>query len=221
MTSPTSIIPGWPSSRRAAIRALRLAPIYPSSSPNVIAVGGHTLTAAARTARGYTETAWSGGGSGCSAYEAMPAWQAAVPNAVTACRTRRAVADVSADANPATGVAVYDSFGYPGCIRARSVVRASPHRSSAGSTDSPATRRSPRPTVLRVSHAAASYTLPNLFDITSGGNGTCSIALACTASTGWDGPTGLGSPDGIAGFDRRRAAADAANPDRRRRERSQ
>jgi len=175
-------------------------PIYPSSSPDVIAVGGTTLTAAAQTARGYTETAWGGGGSGCSAYEAMPAWQAAVPNAVTACRTRRAVADVSAEANPATGVAVYDSFGYPGwypgMIGGTSL--AAPIISGlyglAGNAPVAAADGA------QGLYATASYTLPNLFDITSGSNGTCSIALACTASTGWDGPTGLGSPDGIAGF---------------------
>ena len=48
---------------------------YPAASRYVTAVGGTTLTQAAGTARGWTETAWSGAGSGCSAYEPKPAWQ--------------------------------------------------------------------------------------------------------------------------------------------------
>lgn len=175
-------------------------PIYPSTSPNVIAVGGTTLAAAGGTTRGYAETAWSGGGSGCSAYEAMPAWQASIANAVTACGTERAVADASADANPSTGVAVYDTEGYsgwfPGMIGGTSV--ATPIIGSiyalAGNTS---TLSAPGAKSL---YGAYSYTLPNMFDITSGTNGTCSVSLRCTAATGWDGPTGLGSPDGIAGF---------------------
>jgi len=175
-------------------------PIYPSTSPDVIAVGGTTLSAAPQTARGYTETAWSGGGSGCSAHEPMPAWQVTVANAVAVCRTRRAVADIAADANPATGVAVYDSYGYPGwypgTIGGTSLaapivggIYGLAGNASLAAGDG-----------AQGLYAAASYTLPNLFDITGGGNGSCGIVLACTASTGWDGPTGLGSPDGIAGF---------------------
>jgi subtilase family serine protease len=175
-------------------------PIYPSTSPDVIAVGGTTLTPAAGTPRGYAEAAWSGGGSGCSSVESMPAWQAALPNAVAACGTHRAVADVSADANPATGVAVYDTYGYagwyPGMIGGTSLAAPivgaiyalagnAAGAASAGAGDL---------------YAHASYTLPNLFDVVSGSNGTCTARLACTAGAGWDGPTGLGSPDGIAGF---------------------
>ena len=40
---------------------------YPASSHYVTAVGGTTLTKAPGTARGWTETAWDGAGSGCSA----------------------------------------------------------------------------------------------------------------------------------------------------------
>jgi len=175
-------------------------PIYPSSSPDVIAVGGTTLTPAAGTARGYTETAWSGGGSGCSGFEPMPVWQAALPNAVAACGTRRAVADVSADANPATGAAVFDTYGYPGWYPgmiggtslATPIVGAI--YALAGNAFA-ATASGAGPL-----YANASYTLPNLFDVVSGSNGTCTARLACTAAAGWDGPTGLGSPDGIAGF---------------------
>jgi subtilase family serine protease len=175
-------------------------PIYPSTSPDVIAVGGTTLTASPGSSRGYDEMAWSGGGSGCSSAEAMPAWQAALPAAVAACRTRRAVADLAADANPATGVAVYDSYGYPGwypgMIGGTSL--AAPIIAGiyglAGNAPVAASHGAAS------LYASATVTQPDLFDITSGSNGTCAPALACTASAGWDGPTGFGSPDGIAGF---------------------
>ena len=83
---------------------------YPAASPYVTAVGGTTLTRDRNVPRGWTETVWgssSGGegtGSGCSAYEAKPSWQTD-----TGC-AHRTVADVSADANPDTGVALYDTF---------------------------------------------------------------------------------------------------------------
>lgn len=175
-------------------------PIYPAASPDVIAVGGTTLSPAAGTARGYAETAWSGGGSGCSAFEAMPAWQAALPGAVAACHTRRALSDVAADANPATGVAVYDSYGYPGWYPGM-IGGTSLATPIVGAVYALAGNASTLVTSGASSlYARASYTAPNLFDITSGSNGDCSLGLACTASAGWDGPTGLGSPDGVAGF---------------------
>ena len=175
-------------------------PIYPSTSPNVIAVGGTTLTADAGLARGFHETAWSNGGSGCSTVEPMPVWQTGVAKAVAACGSKRAVADVAAVADPSTGVAVYDSYGYPGWFPgmiggtsvAAPIVAAmyglAGHGAGAGQLG---------PAVL---YAHASYSAPTLFDVTSGANGTCSTVIACTAGIGWDGPTGLGSPAGIAGF---------------------
>ena len=77
---------------------------YPAASPDVTAVGGTTLSTATN-ARGWTESAWSGAGAGCSAYEGKPTWQK------DAGCGRRTVADVSADADPNTGVAIYDSYG--------------------------------------------------------------------------------------------------------------
>ncbi len=75
---------------------------FPASSQWVVAVGGTTLTPSATT-RGWSETAWSGTGSGCSSYNAAPTGQSAT---VTGC-PRRAMADVSAVADPRTGLAVY------------------------------------------------------------------------------------------------------------------
>ena len=73
---------------------------FPASSPHVTAVGGTHLVTASNS-RGWTETAWSGAGSGCSTVYAKPSWQHD-----TGC-SKRTVADVSAVADPNTGVAVY------------------------------------------------------------------------------------------------------------------
>src|SRR2546423_2713206 len=79
--------------------------IHPASSRFVTAVGGTSLRKASN-ARGWSETAWNGAGSGCSAYNTALTGQ----SGLTGC-SRRAVADVSAVADPNTGVAVYDTYG--------------------------------------------------------------------------------------------------------------
>lgn len=83
--------------------------IWPSTSPNVISVGGTTLT---QTAAGYTETAWSGSGGGISAIEPIPDYQASVDSTLSI--PRRATPDVAYNADPNTGFLVYDSYGYGG-----------------------------------------------------------------------------------------------------------
>ena len=84
---------------------------YPAASPDVTAVGGTTLIRNIST--GWSKTAWSGAGSGCSAYESQPSWQT-LDNTITAVCRKRAVADVSADADPNTGVSVYDTYSFQG-----------------------------------------------------------------------------------------------------------
>jgi subtilase family serine protease len=164
---------------------------YPASSPYVTAAGGTTLTDTNGT---YSETAWSGSGSGCSAYEPQPAWQSSLTNISDVCRYR-AVADVSADANPNTGVAVYDSTPYQGLsgwlvfggTSVASPVIASVYALAGGEPSG---------------YSGAAYAYANashLHDITSGSTGSCGTDL-CNAGPGWDGPTGLGSPDGIGAF---------------------
>jgi len=170
-------------------------PIYPSTSPNVVAVGGTSLALNGNTppSRTFTETAWSGGGSGCSAYETT-----FVPisflGPAAACGTKRAVADVAADADPNTGVAVYDTAGYngwfPGMVGGTSVAT-----QLIGGVIGLAGNAPAAPGSLYTNYNSA-----NFFDITSGTNGTCAPILLCTAQQGWDGPTGLGSPNGIGGF---------------------
>jgi subtilase family serine protease len=84
---------------------------YPAASPLVTAVGGTSLRRDA-SPRGWSETPWSGASSGCSQYEPKPSWQHD-----PGC-TQRSIADVSAVADPATGVALYDTYQAPGWIEA-------------------------------------------------------------------------------------------------------
>jgi subtilase family serine protease len=87
---------------------------YPSASPNVISVGGTTLNLNANGSVA-SETGWSSGGGGCSAYEAATSAQAGFSQyAQAGCNGKRATPDVSLDADPATGVSVYDSTKYQG-----------------------------------------------------------------------------------------------------------
>jgi subtilase family serine protease len=163
---------------------------FPASSKYVTAVGGTSLSKATN-ARGWTESAWSGAGSGCSAYEAKPAWQTDRGCA------RRTIADVSAVANPNTGVAVYDTYGGdPGWMVFGGTSASSP---LIGAVYAMAGGTSPQ---LPWTHASS------LNDVTSGNNGRCttgrkgnsSTAYLCTAGVGYDGPTGLGTPNGTGAF---------------------
>ncbi len=153
---------------------------YPASSAMVLAVGGTTLSQSG-SSRGWAESAWNGGGSGCSAFIAKPSWQTD-----PGC-TMRMEADVSAVADPNTGVAVYDTnnggwIGVGGTsaatpLVAAILVAAGKAKLSAG---------------FVYAHAQAFY------DVTSGSNGTCSPSYECTAQTAYDGPTGIGTPNGTA-----------------------
>jgi subtilase family serine protease len=164
---------------------------YPASSRWVTSVGGTTLRRSSST-RGFTETAWSQTGSGCSSLN-VTTWQ---PATTTAC-AGRAVADVSAVADPATGVAVYDSDPYEeasGWLTFGGTSASSPIVAAvfalAGNTAE----------VTDGSFIWAHHTTSGLWDIRSGSNGDCETTQWCTARTGWDGPTGWGTPHGVAAF---------------------
>ncbi|MDE2399780.1 MAG: S53 family peptidase [Patescibacteria group bacterium] len=162
---------------------------YPAASKYVTAVGGTTLTLNGNNYVG--ETAWSGAGSGCSAYETQPSFQNFLNPSIC---SNRAVADVSADADPNSGAAVYDSVRYQG--------RSGWFKVGGTSLASP---------IIAATYALAGNTstinngfpyanvLNNLHDIISGSNGSCGNLL-CTAVAGYDGPTGLGSPLGTNAF---------------------
>lgn len=164
---------------------------YPASSKWVTAVGGTTLRHST-SRRGFTESAWTGSGSGCSTYN-KTTWQDA---ATTGC-DGRAVADVAAVADPATGVAVYDSEDYQGAsgwltfggTSASSPIIAAAF-ALAGNTSE----------VTDGSYVWAHHTSSSLTDVRSGTNGTCDPGQLCNAGAGWDGPTGWGSPTGLGAF---------------------
>jgi subtilase family serine protease len=160
---------------------------FPAASQYVTAVGGTTLNRVTG-GRGWSETVWSGAGSGCSAYITKPSWQ------TDAGCSRRTVADVSAVADPNTGVAVYDTYRlHPGgwlVFGGTSV--AAPIIGSvyalAGNASS-------------INYGSYSYShLSSLFDVVSGSNGSCGGSYLCTGVSGYDGPTGNGTPNGTGGF---------------------
>ncbi|HXU23622.1 MAG TPA: S53 family peptidase [Tepidiformaceae bacterium] len=87
---------------------------YPSASPKVVSVGGTTLHFDSNGAV-TSETGWSGSGGGCSLYETANIAQSAFGQyAQAGCVGKRATPDVSLDADPASGVSVYDTYGYQG-----------------------------------------------------------------------------------------------------------
>jgi hypothetical protein len=174
---------------------------YPAASPDVIAVGGTTLNGCKGTScRGFTgESAWRRSSGGTSAYESIPGYQKSYKGPVSGAPSifaltlgKRAIPDVSFDANPATGVSVYDSSPYQGqagwftdggtSLGAPSwagivAAAATEGRSALQGDDA----------IYSGGYAA------NLRDITAGANGKC--GAACTAGTGYDRVTGLGSPN--------------------------
>ncbi|MFE3651295.1 S8 family serine peptidase [Streptomyces sp. NPDC059152] len=165
---------------------------YPAASQYVTAVGGTSLQQDG-SARGWSESVWGssaggeGAGSGCSQYDAKPAWQKD-----TGC-AKRTVADVASVADPATGLAVYDSYQASGWNVYGGTSASAPFiagvyalAGTPGASDTPAS--------YPYSHASA------LNDVTSGSNGSCSPSYLCTAGDGYDGPTGLGTPNGTAAF---------------------
>jgi subtilase family serine protease len=160
----------------------------PASYKSVVAVGGTSLSRASNS-RGWSEKAWSGAGSGCSTLNAKPSWQ----TSATQC-SGKATADVSAVADPNTGVAVYDSTPYQG---------RSGWQVYGGTSASSPIVASVYAMGGNLGGYPASYTWAHtsgLNDVTSGSNGSCSPAVWCTSGSGWDGPTGLGTPNGTSAF---------------------
>jgi subtilase family serine protease len=170
---------------------------FPAASRFVTAVGGTRLTKGSST-RGWSESVWStssteGTGSGCSTRDARPAWQSSV-SAITAVCSHRALADVSAVADPATGVAVYDSFTFKGASGWLKFGGTSVSSPIIASTYALAGNAS------TVNYGSFPYShTGSLYDVTTGQTASCGSVL-CTAANGWDGPTGLGTPNGTGAF---------------------
>ena len=164
---------------------------WPAASPNVVSVGGTSLRRASSASRGWTESVWgytdgTGTGSGCSSQEPKPVYQRTISSTLCA---RRALNDVSVVGDPNTGVAVYQdgSWWQFGGTSAGSPIIAAMY-ALAGTPTSTSSPSYP-------------YAHRGSFnDIKGIANGYCGNAL-CTAGPGWDGPSGVGSPIGVAGFD--------------------
>jgi streptogramin lyase len=160
---------------------------YPAASPDVIAAGGTTLKKA-ENARGWTESVWTGTGSGCSKYEEKPPWQTD-----KAC-TDRTDNDVAADASEESPVSVYDSYEYPGWEDVWGTSAATPIISGIEAQASSATR---------TLTADAFYKKPSmLFHVSEGSNGTCTPPaedeyLCHGTKEGYNAPTGQGTPDKV------------------------
>jgi hypothetical protein len=237
---------------------------YPAASPHVIAVGGTHLSLSASGAW-ESETVWNddhggnenygAGGSGCSTQFEAQSWQRAVPDwSKVGCEKRRAVADVAADGDPDSGVAVYDSVPDPheeevaggkietvntplywwpiGGTSVASPIIASMFALAGGA------HGVEYPAKTLYEHLETGPGL--LHAVTVGGNGECDDlytscsgsmeplssrfafdcgegVLICNAAPGYDGPSGVGTPDGIGAFqpggeaevERRRAEEEA------------
>jgi subtilase family serine protease len=168
---------------------------YPAASRYVTAVGGTSLKHASNK-RGWSEKVWGpvaqangATGSGCSRFEAKPRWQKD-----RGCR-KRTVADVSAVADPNTGLAVYDTFGPVdnGFVVIGGTSAASPIIASIFALVG-------RPRAHTYPSSYLYKHKKHLFDVTSGRNGSCHRAYLCHGKKGFDGPTGLGTPHGVAAF---------------------
>jgi subtilase family serine protease len=166
----------------------------PANLNTVVAVGGTTLNLNSNNTW-KSETVWGGTGSGCSVHNSAQAWQTAESTwSAIGCGTGRGFNDVSADANPGTGAAVYDTFREGGWIQVGGTSLASPLIAA----------------VFALAGNASSFTYPaqsvyldsgaDLHDITSGANGICTPPLKCHAGTGYDLPTGVGTPNGTGAF---------------------
>jgi hypothetical protein len=224
---------------------------FPAASPHVVAVGGTRLILGTKGER-VTESIWNdggksggvrdgfgAGGGGCSTQFSAPPWQQSVSDwSKVGCADKRAVADVSADADPYTGLAVYDSS--PECETSYEeegekgeAVEHSVHWCTIGGTSlaSPLIA-----SVFALAGGAQGLEYPaqalyenadkspaSLYDVTEGSNGeclspfdeetgkqrctaaqdaktSCSSHLICMAGVGYDGPSGVGTPDGITAF---------------------
>jgi hypothetical protein len=200
---------------------------YPASSPHVIGVGGTHLRVEAGAWK--EETVWNqanngsgAGGGGCSGVFGAQPWQQELPDWMNVgCGSRRAVADVAADADPYTGAAIYDSTPLEGATLKWTTIGgtslASPIIAStfalAGGADGVG-----YPAQTLYTHSG----LSSLHDVLSGTNGGCtrfnpstgysectlaeeeaycSHTLICNAAGGYDGPTGVGTPNGISAFE--------------------
>jgi subtilase family serine protease len=159
---------------------------FPATSPGVVAVGGTSLN---RSGGGFTEAAWNGAGSGCGLGHAKPSWQTGVTDACAG----RMEADISAVADPNTGVAVYG----PASRRNSSWMVFGGTSASAPLIGALFALRNG---AINAASSVYSHTSA-LHDVTTGSNGnSCPVNYYCHAGPGYEGRRGLGTPIGTAAF---------------------
>jgi hypothetical protein len=171
---------------------------FPAGSPNVISVGGTALKKEEKSTRGWSEEVWrntefkvgekgAGTGGGCALKEETKlAWQ---KDKSCANRTDN---DVAAVASTSTPVSVYDSYETTESTRWRNMGGTSAAAPIVAGLEGLAESSA------RKQGAEVFYRQPETtFDVTKGSNGECGGSYLCTAGTGYDGPTGMGSPDGV------------------------
>jgi hypothetical protein len=200
--------------------------VYPAASPHVIAVGStHLVLRAGGEWAG--ESVWNNGtgasGGGCSRSFAAPLWQQAQANwSAVGCGTQRAVADISADGDPYSGAAIYDSTPWDGYVLGWLPIGgtslSSPLIAAAYALAGGAHGLSyPARALYENAYSAPS----TLHDITSGSNGECLAASSasgesgcsaaqeaascgghavCLAGVGYSGAAGVGTPNGLGAF---------------------
>ena len=202
---------------------------FPASSPHVVAVGGTRLELNSSD-NWSAEAVWNGlgaSGGGCSAVFAAPAWQQDLSDWQTVgCGSHRSVADVAADADPYTGVAIYDTSS-------ECEFQASVHWCPIGGTSLASPLIAAVFALAGGAHGVAypaqtlyanqALATSGLHDITAGSNGECNTqygpdgvsgcsataeaaaschsTLSCLAGSGYNGPAGVGSPNGLAAFE--------------------
>jgi hypothetical protein len=173
------------------------APNWPSTSPYVISVGG-TLLEKATSSRGWKESVWYepasaygpvGTGSGCAVYESKPAWES------DASCSHRTDTDVSAVAACSSPLSLYDSYGREGWINECGTSAAAPIVAGVEALSSKEFREDGAQAFWQIGSVG------RLFDTTEGHNyystgGNCGTYL-CNGETGFDGPTGWGTPNGV------------------------
>ena len=165
----------------------------PASFDSVVSVGGTSLYVDRRTKRGFSERVWLGTNSGCSHIK-KPPWQhdPGCP--------RRTANDVAALADPATGPAIYDSYGFNGWLVGGGTSTGSPFLAGVFALAGNATSQNGGETFWKKAHESSS----DLYHVTHGDNGSCSPMYFCTDGTheyrDYGGPTGWGTPNGIGAF---------------------
>lgn len=170
---------------------------WPSASLNVVSVGGTSTTrvnSGSSLGNFLREATWDGGGGGLSLYEGRPGYQSVLPSA-----THRLMPDVSADANPNTGVWVYDNNATTGCcwyVVGGTSVSTPTWAGIVNSAGHFATSTAVELTMIYTAFASSVTYPADFHDITYG---LCNFYDGTAAATSWDMCTGVGSPKGYAG----------------------